>query len=97
MYFYGYLTCNGNRIISDQMTCAQPPDSVISLQSPWCSTVMKIKFQDDPYLISPQIQISFQLNLISTIALNSQARLLYQNLEQIQNVIQIQTINNNKF
>ncbi|CAK92593.1 unnamed protein product (macronuclear) [Paramecium tetraurelia] len=61
---YACLTCNGNRILSNQMTCDPPPDSVSSLLTPWCSNcevaVMKIKLSDD--LTAIIVLFDFPLN-----------------------------------
>ncbi|CAD8161406.1 unnamed protein product [Paramecium octaurelia] len=58
------LSCNGNRILSDQMTCDPPPNSISSLLTPWCSNcevaVMKIKLSDD--LTTIIVHFDFPLN-----------------------------------
>ncbi|CAD8161586.1 unnamed protein product [Paramecium octaurelia] len=58
------LSCNGNRILSDQMTCDPPPNSISSLLTPWCSNcevaVMKINLSDD--LTTIIVHFDFPLN-----------------------------------
>ncbi|CAK88624.1 unnamed protein product (macronuclear) [Paramecium tetraurelia] len=58
------LQCNGNRILSDQMTCEPPENSVSSLLTPWCSNcevaVVKIQLSDD--LTTIIIHFDFPLN-----------------------------------
>ncbi|CAD8177777.1 unnamed protein product [Paramecium octaurelia] len=67
---YECLTCNGNRILSDQMTCDPPPNSVSSLLTPWCSNcevaVMKIILSDDLTAIIVQFDFPLNPNFFST-------------------------------
>ncbi|CAK80488.1 unnamed protein product (macronuclear) [Paramecium tetraurelia] len=60
----GCLTCNGNRVLTSEMTCEQPPNSVSHPDTPWCSTcqvaVIDIRFSDD--LLSIQVKFDFTLN-----------------------------------
>ncbi|CAK74559.1 unnamed protein product (macronuclear) [Paramecium tetraurelia] len=58
------LSCNGNRILSDEMSCDPPPNSVSSLLTPWCSNcevaVLKIYLSDD--LKSILVLFDFPIN-----------------------------------
>ncbi|CAK63126.1 unnamed protein product (macronuclear) [Paramecium tetraurelia] len=60
----GCLICKANRILSPEMTCDQPLDSVSYPDTPWCSTcqvaVLNIRFSDD--LLSIQVKFDFPLN-----------------------------------
>ncbi|CAD8189326.1 unnamed protein product [Paramecium pentaurelia] len=60
----GCLSCNGNRILSPEMSCDQPPNSVSHPDTPWCSTcevaVVDVRFSDD--LLSILVKFDFLLN-----------------------------------
>ncbi|CAK58841.1 unnamed protein product (macronuclear) [Paramecium tetraurelia] len=60
----GCLTCKANRVLSPEMSCDQPPDSVSHLDTPWCSTcqvaVLDVRFSDDLLYIS--VKFDFTLN-----------------------------------
>ncbi|CAD8195626.1 unnamed protein product [Paramecium octaurelia] len=60
----GCLTCKANRVLSAEMSCDQPPDSVSHLDTPWCSTckvaVLNVIFSDD--LLSILVKFDFTLN-----------------------------------
>ncbi|CAD8106981.1 unnamed protein product [Paramecium primaurelia] len=47
----GCISCNGNRILSQEMTCDSPPNSVCYQDTPWCSNcivaVLNIYFSDE--------------------------------------------------
>ncbi|CAK73909.1 unnamed protein product (macronuclear) [Paramecium tetraurelia] len=66
----GCLKCNGNRILSDQMTCDPPPNSISWLLTPWCSNcevaVMKIKLSDDLATIIVLFDFPLNQNFFST-------------------------------
>ncbi|CAK66675.1 unnamed protein product (macronuclear) [Paramecium tetraurelia] len=60
----GCLTCNGNRVLSDEKTCDCPQYSIDHTDTIWCSScevaVLDIRFSDD--LLSIQILFDFSLN-----------------------------------
>ncbi|CAD8214206.1 unnamed protein product [Paramecium octaurelia] len=66
----GCLSCNGNRILSYQMTCDPPPNSISSLLTPWCSNcevaVMKIKLSDDLTAIIVQFDLPLNPNFFTS-------------------------------
>ncbi|CAD8108415.1 unnamed protein product [Paramecium sonneborni] len=60
----GCITCAGNRILSNELTCDPPQHSICNDITPWCSTceiaVLNIRISDDlKYLI---VQFDFPLN-----------------------------------
>ncbi|CAD8114389.1 unnamed protein product [Paramecium sonneborni] len=60
----GCLICNGNRILSSEMICDPPSDSITHINTPWCSTctvaVIDIRFSDD--LLSILVKFDFPLD-----------------------------------
>ncbi|CAD8181670.1 unnamed protein product [Paramecium pentaurelia] len=60
----GFLSCNGNRILSPEMSCDQPKNSVSHSNTSWCSTfevaVVDARFSDD--LLSVSVKFDFSLN-----------------------------------
>ncbi|CAD8084393.1 unnamed protein product [Paramecium sonneborni] len=60
----GCLSCIGNRVLTSEMACEEPPHSVIHTETPWCSTcnvaVIDARFSDD--LLSISVKFDFPLN-----------------------------------
>ncbi|CAD8043829.1 unnamed protein product [Paramecium primaurelia] len=60
----GCLTCNGNRVLSDERVCDCPLDSISHTDTPWCSNcevaILNIRFSDD--LLSIKVIFDFSLN-----------------------------------
>ncbi|CAK55637.1 unnamed protein product (macronuclear) [Paramecium tetraurelia] len=63
----GCLTCNGNRVLSEEKICDCPLDSISHIDTTWCSiliacevAVIDVRFSDD--LLSIKVLFDFSLN-----------------------------------